>query len=1468
VFEDYAAAPGGGLFISAGVAWGSPSWVGFPPGNTNFAPQLGSPSRIFIGDARIQNVVYRNGLLWTAHHVFLPTNGPTRSAVQWWCATPGGTVFQHGRVDDGSRFYAYPSIAVNQYDDMVLGYSRFAGNQYPSANYAFHGYQDTPGRLSADTVLKAGEAKFAVADGGDVLWGDWSAAVVDPVNDTDLWTLQEYAAAPVGGIDRWGTWWGRISPPVSLSLQVTDGPDPVLAGSNVTYSIQVTNNGAHLATGVSLVDVLPPGAVFVSAMSSQGSCAHANGVVTCQFGDVAGSQGSNVVVVSATIVAQLFQGGTATNSVSVLSYGPDAVPADNAIKVLTTVTTAADLAVSLAATPALVVLSNNVSYTVTVTNRGPLAAGSASLTNVLSPGLAFVSASPSVGSCTHSNGRVSCAFATLGVGAGASVTLVARAVASGFLTNAANAVSASLDPVLSNNLASVSVRASAAPTIQSIMNRTIAEDTVLGPLAFTIGDLETPADSLVVSYASSNTNLVPAAPQAGGPGGQQAGLFFGGAGADRFFSVVPLANSNGVVDITRWVRDADGLSASNTFRLTVTAVNDTPTISDLPPQTISEDGVVGPTNFIVGDVETSAASLNVSAASSNPTLIPNANIQLGGSGANRTVIVRPTTNQSGSATITISVSDGVTTGNDTFVVTVNSVNDLPTINDVGNRTLLEDSAAGTTIGLAIGDVETAATALVMSATSSNLALVPIGNITFEGSGASRTVKVVPATNQFGASLITLIVTDGDGGSTNDTFLLTVIPVNDPPTLATNAPLVVNEDSGLTIVPLSGISSGASNEAQSLTVTASSSRPGLIPHPTVIHNSPDTTGTLSFTPVADSNGVATITVTVNDGGSSNNVLSRTFNVTVNAVNDPPGISGLTNAVTINEDGATGLLPFTVSDVESAASVLTVFGRSSDTNLVPNANVLCNGAGPNRTVNATPAPNQFGTTTITVFVSDGSNTNSASFVLTVLAVNDLPVISISTNQLTFNEDASANLSLTIGDSEAGALQLAYSSSDTNLIPLAGGAAGITFSGSGSNRIATIVPATNLSGSATIEFIVSDAEGGSNRTSLVLSVLPVNDAPTLDGIGNLVIAEDAPRQVVLLSGVSAGAPNESQSLAVWAVSDNPALIPHPTVVYSSPQSTGQLELAPLPDANGSAVVTVLVNDGPATNSRSFTVSVSPVNDAPSISAIANQVVDEDATASVPLLVGDLESPAGQLVVAAASSNAELLDESGIRFSGSGANRTLLLTPLPDQSGASTTITVTVSDGSNEMASASFDLTVRPLNDAPVISGLMDLSIDQDSGATNLVFSVSDAESLPSSLLASAASGNQTLLPNAKVAVSGNGSSRTLTLEPAAGQSGSALVQLVVRDGPEAGAAATTNSFVLTVRMMHVALRIERSGNTAVVSWPAEAAGWSLHSSTNVTLPAAWSGVTTTPVVVNGRWTVTNSIGESAVFYRLRRP
>ena len=96
---------------------------------------------------------------------------------------------------------------------------------------------------------------------------------------------------------------------------------------------------------------------------------------------------------------------------------------------------------------------------------------------------------------------------------------------------------------------------------------------------------------------------------------------------------------------------------STAFVLTVNAVNDNPTISDIANQSTNEDTATSAIAFTVGDVETAAASLTLSGASSNTTLVPNVNIVFGGSGANRTVTITPAANQSGTTTITVTVTD-------------------------------------------------------------------------------------------------------------------------------------------------------------------------------------------------------------------------------------------------------------------------------------------------------------------------------------------------------------------------------------------------------------------------------------------------------------------------------------------------------------------------------------------------------------------------------------------------------------------------------------------------------------------------------------------------------------------------------------------------------------------------------------------------------------------------------------------
>ena len=132
--------------------------------------------------------------------------------------------------------------------------------------------------------------------------------------------------------------------------------------------------------------------------------------------------------------------------------------------------------------------------------------------------------------------------------------------------------------------------------------------------------------------------------------------------------------------------------------------------------------------------------------------------------------------------------------------------------------------------------------------------------------------------------------------------------------------------------------------------------------------------MTITPAAGQQGTTTLTVTVTD--SDNNTASREFSITVGA----PSISSVANQVTpVNTP--TPEIAFTVSDAESTASSLNVTATSSNESVVPSANIALVNNGNNRTVTITPAADAAGLATITLSVSDGINTVSNSFQLTV-------------------------------------------------------------------------------------------------------------------------------------------------------------------------------------------------------------------------------------------------------------------------------------------------------------------------------------------------------------------------------------------------------------------------------------------------------------------------------------------------------
>jgi hypothetical protein len=199
-------------------------WDASPPGGADFASQQGSAQKIQNNDDRMLALVYRGGSLWASHSAFLPAGGaPTRTAAQWWQfmpTTPTATVQQFGRVEGAAdTFFAFPTITVNSRGDALMGFGTFSGSQFAGAGYAFRAAGDPVNTMRPVVTYKAGEAAYFKTFGGsDNRWGDYSATQVDPVNDVDFWTIQEYAKTPfVGGPfdgeSRWGTWWAKVSPP-------------------------------------------------------------------------------------------------------------------------------------------------------------------------------------------------------------------------------------------------------------------------------------------------------------------------------------------------------------------------------------------------------------------------------------------------------------------------------------------------------------------------------------------------------------------------------------------------------------------------------------------------------------------------------------------------------------------------------------------------------------------------------------------------------------------------------------------------------------------------------------------------------------------------------------------------------------------------------------------------------------------------------------------------------------------------------------------------------------------------------------------------------------------------------------------------------------------------------------------------------------------------------------------------------
>jgi len=238
-----------------------------------------------------------------------------------------------------------------------------------------------------------------------------------------------------------------------LALSLTDTPDLLTVNGQLTYTITVRNNGPAAATGVQVVDSLPPGTtVFGPASSSQGAC---SGTVTvvCDLGTLAaGAQATVTINVIPTVTGNL------SNAAMVAAFETDPDPANNSSTETTTVEpedlATADLAIIAAAVADPMASGQRFTYTLTVRNGGPATATGVQLTNDLPRGIALgpVTASQVTYNCSDTDPML-CSLGILTSGAAATVAIDVIRTEVGTLPTRAAVNGEQLDPNSGNNFA-------------------------------------------------------------------------------------------------------------------------------------------------------------------------------------------------------------------------------------------------------------------------------------------------------------------------------------------------------------------------------------------------------------------------------------------------------------------------------------------------------------------------------------------------------------------------------------------------------------------------------------------------------------------------------------------------------------------------------------------------------------------------------------------------------------------------------------------------------------------------------------------------------------------------------------------------------------------------------------------------------------------------------------------------------
>ena len=785
-----------------------------------------------------------------------------------------------------------------------------------------------------------------------------------------------------------------------------------------------------------------------------------------------------------------------------------------------------------------------------------------------------------------------------------------------------------------------------------------------------------------------------------------------------------------------FARVVDGPDGDTTATIDIGAYETQTPLASLADQSTNED-----TQLLVAfDGGDTSTITSVTATSSDASKVPNdsAHLSVTIAGSTGVVTINPATDANGTVNITVTVNRTGGPESKVFQLTINPVNDAPSFTKGADQAVNEDAGAQTVnnwaTSISAGPADEAGQTVTFNITgNSNPSLFSAA----PAISSTGTLSYTPAPNANGSATITVNLQDNGGTasggvdtSATQSFTITVNAVNDAPSFTKGADQTVNEDSGPQTVTnwATSISAGPANESgQTVTFTVTNNNTALFSSQPAVGS----TGTLTYTPAANANGAATISVVIKDnGGTANGGLdtsaAQTFTITVNSVNDAPSFTKGTNQ-TVNEDAGAQTVNNWATSI--SAGPTDEAGQTLTFQVTGNTNTALFSAAPaigsTGTLTYTPAANANGSATITVNLQDNGGTAnggvdtsaSQTFTITVSAVNDAPSFTKGPDK-TVNEDSGSQTfapwatGISTGPSDESSQTITFQITNNTNAALFSSGPSVNSAGQ-----LSFTPATNANGSATITIVAKDnggtANGGVDTSApqtFTITVNPVNDAPTFTKGANQVVNEDGGAQTVSnwATGMSAGPADESGQSLTFQVTGNT----NPSLFSAGPavSSTGTLTYTPAADANGTATITINLKDngGTANNgvdtsaSQTFTITLNAVNDAPSFTKGADQTVNNNAGAqSVANWATGISSGPGNESSQAVTFQVTGNTNPGLFTAGPaiGSTGTLSYTPSASAGGIAT-ITLNLKDnggtangGVDTSASQTFTITVTPV-------------------------------------------------------------------------------------------------------------------------------------------------------------------------------